>query len=158
MHVTRAVDYGIRALVLMARHPAGSRHYLHQLSAQGDLPRNYLVKVLKSLTSQGIVRSYRGIKGGFSLGRSPEEISLRDIIEAIDGPVTLLSCLTEGQADGCHFKGCCAARGRFAAIRDQVLKELESCTLLELAAEQTAMEEQVQRSGRADRVTAARMR
>lgn len=140
MQVTRAVDYGIRALVLMARQPEGTRHFLHQLSERGDLPRNYLVKVMKSLTSKGIVRSYRGIKGGFCLGRQPGQISLRDVIEAIDGPVAILPCLAEPAANGCHFKACCAARVRFASIREDVLRQLAGSTIEELASAQAEME------------------
>ena len=125
----------------MARAPADARHYLHQLSDGGDLPRNYLVKVLKSLTRKGIVRSYRGIKGGFSLGRGPEEISLRDVIEAIDGPISIIPCLTDPKTNGCHFRTCCATRVRFASIREDVLRQLDESTIAELANEQDEMEQ-----------------
>jgi Rrf2 family protein len=135
------VDYGIRALVLMARHPEGTRFFLQDLSKQAGLPRNYLVKVLKSLAGSAIVCSYRGIKGGFSLGRSPDEISLRDVIEAIDGPIAIISCLNEADPDGCRHKGHCAAHRRLAAIRDGVVRQLDACTIEDLKNEQTTMDQ-----------------
>jgi Rrf2 family iron-sulfur cluster assembly transcriptional regulator len=141
MEVTRAVDYGIRALVLMARHPEGTRFYLHDLSKQAGLPRNYLVKVLKSLAGNSIVCSFRGIKGGFSLGRKPEEISLRDVIEAIDGPIAIISCLNEPSTNGCRHKGHCAAHRRLGVIREGVLRQLDACSIEDLKNEQAAMDQ-----------------
>jgi Rrf2 family iron-sulfur cluster assembly transcriptional regulator len=130
MQLTRAVDYGIRALVLMARNPLGMRYFLQDLAREGDLPRNYLVKVLKSLASHGIVRSHRGIKGGFSLGRNPAEISLRAVVEAIDGPVSIMHCLTD--KNSCSFTGHCAVQVFFAEMRQRILADLQSKTLQDL--------------------------
>ena len=137
MQVTRAVDYGLRALVLMARQPAGSRIFLHDLAQEADLPRNYLVKVLKSLAGSGIVRSHRGIKGGFSLARDPRQITLREIVEAIDGPVAVMHCLTGHRGDGdCGNSGRCAAQAILAEVRDHILRDLESHSLHALTAAQ----------------------
>jgi Rrf2 family protein len=141
MQVTRAVDYGIRALVLMARHPVGTRFFLHDLSKQAGLPRNYLVKVLKSLADRSIVCSYRGIKGGFSLGLRPDEITLRDVIEAIDGPIAIIACLNEPASNGCHLKGRCAARRHLGSIRDGVLRQLEACSIQDLSREQIVIDQ-----------------
>lgn len=141
MQVTRAVDYGIRALVLMARHPAGTRFFLQDLSKQAGLPRNYLIKVLKSLASRAIVCSYRGIKGGFSLGRTPDEISLRDVVEAIDGPIAIIACLSESDSSGCRRKNHCAAHRRLAAIREGVLRQLDACSIEDLKNEQAALDQ-----------------
>src|SRR3990172_4554117 len=106
MRVTRAVDYGLRALILMCREPLGARFFLQDLAKRANLPRNYLVKVLKSLSGAGIVRSYRGIKGGFSLMREPREVTLRQVVEAIDGPVSLMHCLSD--VGSCSRVGQCA--------------------------------------------------
>jgi Rrf2 family protein len=130
MQVTRAVDYGIRALILMCRQPVGSRFFLQDLAKEGDLPRNYLVKVLKSLACAGIVRSHRGIKGGFSLGRAPREISLRQVFESIDGPVTVMHCLPDPRS--CSYSGKCAAEVFFGQLRTSILANLEAHTLQDL--------------------------
>jgi len=130
MQVTRAVDYGIRALVLMSRQPAGTRFFLQDLATQAGLPRNYLVKVLKSLACGGIVRSHRGIKGGFSLAREPRGISLRQVVEAIDGPVTVMHCLTDTRS--CSYVGKCAAEVFFGQLRQTILGQLDGHSLAEL--------------------------
>ncbi|MCW8131954.1 MAG: Rrf2 family transcriptional regulator [Planctomycetota bacterium] len=130
MQVTRAVDYGIRALMLMSGQPVGTRHFLQDLAQQGDLPRNYLVKVLKSLACVGIVRSHRGIKGGFSLGRVPSEITLRQVVEAIDGPVHVMHCIADARS--CNLAGRCAPEVFFRELRAVILRSLENSTLQDL--------------------------
>jgi Rrf2 family protein len=141
MQVTHAVDYGVRALMFMARHPVGTRHYLQNVAEQARLPRNYLVKVLKGLTGQGIVRPHRGINGGFSLARDPREISLRQVIEAIDGPVTVVHCLTDPRRNGaCPNSGRCAAQVLLSRVRHDLLTALASYTLADLVAIQKELE------------------
>jgi Rrf2 family protein len=130
MQVTRAVDYGLRALLLMSRQPVGARFFLQDLAKDGGLPRNYLVKVLKSLACAEIVRSHRGIKGGFSLGRAPRQISLRQVFEAIDGPVTVMHCLPD--PGSCSYSGKCAAEVFFGQLRQSILTNLEAQTLQDL--------------------------
>jgi len=124
----------------MARHAQGTRFYLHDLSRQAGLPRNYLVKVLKSLASHAIVCSYRGTKGGFSLGCAPDEISLRSVVEAIDGPIAIMHCLGETDSNGCRRKGRCSAHNRLAVIRDDVVRQLEACSIEDLKNEQVAID------------------
>jgi len=130
MQVTRAVDYGIRALVLMGRKPVGERFLLQDLARDGDLPRNYLVKVLKSLSTAGIVHSHRGIKGGFTLGKPPREIQLRAVVESIDGPVSIIHCLTD--PGSCSKVKQCGVEAFFKQLREIVLVHLEKHTLQDL--------------------------
>lgn len=130
MQVTRAVDYGLRALVLMSREPQGARFFLQDLAERADLPRNYLVKILKSLASSGIVRSHRGIKGGFSLAREPKDISIRHVVEAIDGPVVVMHCLTDNQS--CAYVGRCAIEVFFGDLRGKILEDLQNKSLQDI--------------------------
>ncbi|MCX7805616.1 MAG: Rrf2 family transcriptional regulator [Planctomycetota bacterium] len=131
MQVTRAVDYGIRALLVMASSGDGRRFYLNELAEGAEVPRNYLVKILKALSHAGLVSSFRGVWGGFALARDPEDISLRDIIEAVDGPIGIVPCLTG--SNGCPRRPACAAHETFRAIREKLLAEMGSHSLAELA-------------------------
>ena len=130
MQVTKAVDYGIRALLVLASSPATRRHYLNDLAEKADVPRNYLVKILKSLSHAGIVSSFRGMRGGFTLAKDPKNISLRAVIEAIDGPVGVMPCLSG--ANQCSRPSPCAAQEIFRSIRERLLTELESHTMADL--------------------------
>ena len=138
MQVTRAVDYGLRALVIMSRKPLGARFFLQELADEGQLPRNYLVKVLKSMANVGIVQSHRGIKGGFTLAKEPQQITLRQVIESIDGPVTVMHCLAEPHA--CAHSGHCAVEVYFQQLRAQILMDMETKTLKEIVDMQCQMD------------------
>jgi Rrf2 family protein len=67
-----------------------------QLAAEGRMPERFLLQILRHLVTHGILHSTRGVDGGYSLERKPEDISLLDVIEAIDGPLTAMLPLTEG--------------------------------------------------------------
>ncbi|MCZ7649099.1 MAG: Rrf2 family transcriptional regulator [Planctomycetota bacterium] len=130
MKFTRAVDYGLRALVLMSRQPPGTRFFLQDLAEKAGLPRNYLVKILKSLAKHEIVRSHRGIKGGFSLAWEPARVSLREVVEAIDGPITVMHCMTDPES--CSHAGNCAIDVTLGELRERIVDELQGKTLGDL--------------------------
>jgi Rrf2 family protein len=73
-----------------------------QLAKQGDMPERFLLQILRSLVTHGILRSTRGVDGGYTLVRSPDEISLLEIIEAIEGPVGVPSDDGENSIGGAH--------------------------------------------------------
>jgi Rrf2 family protein len=90
MKVTKAVDYGLKATVHLALNQNGDDFIsVRKLCDALKLRRAYLLKVLKMLGEAGIVRIQRGAFGGYRLARDPEKIALKDIVEAIDGPVVL---------------------------------------------------------------------
>ena len=138
MQVTRAVDYGLRALVVMSRKEIGTRFSLQDLADAGDLPRNYLVKVLKLLSNTGIVQSHRGIKGGFTLGREPAKINMRQVVESIDGPVSMIHCLTDPHS--CAKVGMCSVESYFERLRCSVLQNMEATTLKEIVEMQSLID------------------
>ena len=81
-------DYATRAVLGLARHyPAGVALPVEELATEQRMPRKYLFQLLVELKAQGIVRSVRGMAGGYLLARSPAEITLREVVEAVDGPL-----------------------------------------------------------------------
>lgn len=130
MQVTKAVDYGLRALLVLGHRPPSERHFLNDLAKSADVPRNYLVKILKSLCHAGIVLSFRGVKGGFALAKDPGEVTLRHIVEAIDGPVGVMSCLLS--PGGCPRDTQCVSQETFREVRERLLAELQSYSLSDL--------------------------
>jgi len=91
MLLTRASEYALLSLILMARdeHPAD----VDTLSKKLDISRSFLAKVLQSLSREGILKSYKGAKGGFALNMKPEEIDLRKVIEIVEKkPIVVFEC------------------------------------------------------------------
>src|SRR5437870_10519187 len=89
LQISRKIDYGLRAMIHLAGLPAGRIASLQDLSVPLHLPREFLAKILKILTPQGLVRSSRGAHGGYQLARPPRDLSSLQVIEALAGPVQL---------------------------------------------------------------------
>jgi len=91
-------DYAARAVLGLARHyPGGVALRVEQLAAEEGVPANYLVQILIELKAQGIARSVRGKAGGYLLARSPAEITLADILHAVEGKLFDTPALSDGQ-------------------------------------------------------------
>ncbi len=87
MKLSRTVDYAVRATLELARQSEQAPVPCSQLAAAGKMPERFLLQILRNLVTHGILRSTRGVEGGYTLVRPIDEISLLDIIEAIEGPM-----------------------------------------------------------------------
>jgi Rrf2 family protein len=92
MQFTKAEAYGIFGVIYLADQPAGKITPLSEISEAQNVPEKFLAKIFQSLSKSGLVRSHRGVKGGFSLGRPADQISFREIVEVIHGPYFLAKC------------------------------------------------------------------
>jgi Rrf2 family protein len=103
MKLSRTVSYALQATLQLAQCVPGQPVPCSKLAAEGGMPERFLLQILRSLVTHGILQSTRGVEGGYSLERSPEQISLLDIIEAIDGPlhskITLADALPNGSQE-----------------------------------------------------------
>jgi Rrf2 family protein len=93
MKLTRGGEYGIRGVLYLAQQDDGKVSMLSAIAKAQDVPPRFLAKIFQGLAKAGIVRSHRGAKGGFSLARPAAEITIKDVIEAIEGPICLNVCL-----------------------------------------------------------------
>jgi len=87
MKLSRTVAYALQATMQLAADDTNAPVPCSRLAAKGDMPERFLLQVLRSLVNHGVLRSTRGVDGGYKLIRPPEDISLLDVIEAIEGPV-----------------------------------------------------------------------
>ena len=128
MRLSRTIVYAIHASLQLADAPSGVAISRGQLAATGKLPERFLLEILHSLVARGLVRSVRGVEGGFSLAKPTDQITLRDIFEAFDFPRQPFVPTVEGQP--------VAIREQLLAALDQAyaaaLGEFEKLTLAEL--------------------------
>ncbi len=96
MVISRAAEYAIRAILYMAGFPSGQAVSKRDICQTQEITPGFLIKIMQPLIDKGLVRSYRGVTGGFSLGKPPEDISLWDTISAIQGPILLNQCTIHG--------------------------------------------------------------
>jgi Rrf2 family transcriptional regulator, iron-sulfur cluster assembly transcription factor len=142
MQLTRGADYAVRLMIHFAAVAPPKRMTRDALAQATGLPESFVAKILQSLTRAGLVTSRRGLDGGFALGVDPRNISLVDIIEAIDGPIALNVCLVTGA--GCEQQVWCGAHRVWAQAQAAMLKVLRSRSLAELAAETAARKRAVE--------------
>jgi FeS assembly SUF system regulator len=130
IRITKQTDYGIVLLTHLASHP--DRQYnAPELSIEARLPLPMVSKILKLLAKDGLLASHRGVKGGYSLARPAEEVSMAEIIAALEGPIAITECISvEGD---CSHEPLCPVRSNWRRINEAVRTALEGITLAEMA-------------------------
>jgi Rrf2 family protein len=96
MNVGRRVDYAVRALAYLAGQPPGKIISRAAIEKSQDIPSFYLSKIMKDLVSGGLVQSHIGSKGGFTLAKAPNRITIKDVYETVERPLVLMECLEKG--------------------------------------------------------------
>ncbi len=86
--ISKGVEYAIKGLIYLVSQPPNKTIPLSEVSEAEDIPKSFLIKIFQMMMRRGIVKSERGLDGGFMLARSPYEISLLEVIEAVDGPLS----------------------------------------------------------------------
>ena len=131
IRLTRISDYGILLMTLLAARGGHAPRNARQVATAARLPLPVVRKILKVLTREGLLASHRGSKGGYSLARSPEQISAAEMIAALDGPIGLTECaIHPGQ---CGQEASCHVREPWQRINAVVQHALSSVTLADLA-------------------------
>ncbi|MFP5203854.1 MAG: RrF2 family transcriptional regulator [Acidobacteriota bacterium] len=131
MQLTRAADYAVRVMVYLAGRSPETRLSLPELAHEAETPVSFLSKVLQSLTRAGFVSSRRGQTGGFSLSPRGRVASMREVIEAVDGPIRLNVCLSSGST--CPRRLWCPAHPVWARAQRAMLEVLENAKIAEMA-------------------------
>jgi Rrf2 family protein len=131
MQLTRAADYAVRVMIHLAGLPPGTRVHRATLAEATEVPGSFMSKVLQSLVRARLIASRRGVDGGFDLISSAEQISLLDVVEAIEGPIQLNFCLMAG--DSCERHASCTAHVVWAEAQAAMTAVLKRVSMAELA-------------------------
>jgi FeS assembly SUF system regulator len=133
IRMTKLTDYGIVLLTHFARCVDRPTRNAPELAAAAHLPLPTVSKILKVLAREGLLVPHRGAKGGFSLARPPETITVAEIIGALEGPVALTECTTHRGTDRCGIESLCPVSANWRRINRAVLDALNGITLAEMA-------------------------
>ncbi len=134
--LTRAADYATRVMIHLASLPPGTRLQRTTLAEATDVPDSFMSKVLQSLVRARLVASRAGVNGGFELAMDPQQITLLDVLEAIDGPLQLNVCVaTPG---GCGRQVWCAAHLVWAEAQESLTRILRGASIAQLARQSVA--------------------
>ncbi len=130
MRLTSAADYAVRAMIHLACLPEGDFVLRTDIAEAQGIPTSFMAKILRSLVRAGLLRSSRGVNGGFALARPAAEIHMLDIVEAIEGPLALTDCTPDG--GGCTWFHECPASLVWCRLQSAMKDILRGVTLEQL--------------------------
>ncbi|MBA4715095.1 MAG: RrF2 family transcriptional regulator [Dehalococcoidia bacterium] len=131
MLIPMKVDYGVRILVYLASFPHESIVKAADISKQRHIPEKFLFQISNDLIDKKLIKSLRGPKGGYSLGRNASDISVADVIESLDKSMAPVACLDN--SDSCEISGNCAQQNMWSDVEQTLISKLEMITIKDLA-------------------------
>lgn len=136
MQITRATDYAVRIMIHLAALPEETRLAANELARGIQAPASFVSKVLQQLVQRGMVTSHRGAGGGFQLAVAPENVSLLDVVEMVEGPLQINLCLA-GEAS-CDLSSWCGAHPIWNEAQTALKKVLANASIARLARDSMA--------------------
>jgi Rrf2 family protein len=129
--ISKKLDYALRALTYLASATGKKICLARDIAERQRVPMRFLQKIMKDLVDKRLVRSYQGPGGGYALARKPQDIALKDVMEAVEGPIGLIEC-TEGDP-GCGMYGHCPQVTSWQDLHQRFLKMLSDKKLTDLS-------------------------
>src|ERR671919_331503 len=136
LRLSKKADYALMAMKHLAQKNGGPSTSAREIAEQYDIPIELMAKVLQRLVRTGLLVSTQGTRGGYALSRASSSISVADVIQAIDGPLTVTACSTENGE--CEQYSKCSIRDPLWQIRERIAATLGTVTIAEMAAESAA--------------------
>ncbi len=131
MNLTKESEYALKGLALLAKHPPGKLVSLAEIAEVQGLPSTFLAKIFQKLTRHGLIDAERGRGSGYTLRGAPSGIRVRDVLEAIEGPMALKRCVL--WTGTCSETEPCPLHHRLKEFRSQIDRVLDEVTLAEYA-------------------------
>jgi len=126
MQITRQADYALRAVLFLSQLNGDQRASTSAIAEKQKIPPSFLAKIVSQLSIAGLIQTSRGARGGVALAKAPEDISMLDVIEAIDGPVMLNECAENPER--CPFGKTCPLQHIWHETRHELVGRLSSAT------------------------------
>lgn len=126
MRITQEGDYALRVVTYLYRCGIGKRVEAKVIAEHENVPQRFLLKLLRKLTMAGVTASYKGYGGGYAVEKQPEEITLRNVIEAIEGPIYVNRCFEDGGLCNAGRAKSCIMHKALSSVQHNLLAELES--------------------------------
>ncbi len=124
MKITREADYALRIVAMIAEE--GRQIEAKVIAEKNEIPYRFTLKILRKIVQSGIIKSYRGVNGGYVLNKAPSEITLKDVIEVIDGKIAINKCMEESGI--CKNDGVCRIQKQLYRVQKVLSEELEKIT------------------------------
>ncbi len=135
LRINRQTDYAVRVDLALAKQDQGARISTASIQREMLIPAGLMPRIVAELARTGLIRTYAGRDGGLTLARPAAQITLRDVVEAFEGPVLLSRCLQVTGEDDCPFQMTCPVRSKWGRVQVAMLREMASINFADLAQE-----------------------
>jgi len=130
MQITKSEEYGLRGLIFLAQQPPEKVTLVSEVSKDQNIPESFLAKIFQRLSKAGLLRSVRGPNGGFTLKKPAHKITMREIIEALEGPIALSRCLLK--KGECEEERLCPLHPVWEEVQQRIVEILDNTTMEDL--------------------------
>ena len=135
LKINRQTDYAVRVLLALAKRGEGSRLSSGTIQGEMLIPHAFMPRIVAQLARTGLVNTFPGREGGLMLPRPAAQITLKDVVEAFEGPILLSECLQVKGEDDCPFQSNCPVRSKWGRVQLAMLREMAAITFESLAQE-----------------------
>ena len=135
LKINRQTDYAVRVLLALAKRGESTRLSSADIQQEMLIPKALMARIVAQLSRAGLINTFPGRDGGLMLPHSASQITLRDAVEAFEGPILLSACLQVKGEDDCPFQVSCPVRPKWGRVQIAMLREMASITFEDLAKE-----------------------
>ena len=135
LRINRQTDYAVRVILALAKHGAGARLSTKTIQQEMLIPPALMMRIVAQLAKTGLLNTFPGRDGGLMLSRPAVQITLKDIVEAFEGPILLSQCMQARGETDCPFQSNCPVRTKWGRIQVAMLREMAAITFEDLAQE-----------------------
>ncbi len=135
LQINRQTDYAIRVVLALAKYPQRTRLASAVIQREMMIPKAFMARIVAQLAASGLVQTFAGRDGGLELPCPASEITIKDVVEAFEGPILLSECMQARGEDDCPFRADCPVRSKWGRVQAAMLREMASVTFDDLAME-----------------------
>lgn len=135
LRINRQTDYAVRVILALAKRGEGTRLSSADIQQEMLIPKAFMSRIVAQLSKGGLVDTYPGREGGLMLPRPASQITLKDVVDAFEGPILLSACLEFKGEDDCPFQSSCPVRPKWGRVQIAMVREMASITFEDLAKE-----------------------
>jgi len=135
LKINRQTDYAVRVVLALAKRGEGIRLSTSEIQREMLIPPALMTRIVAQLAREGLVNTFPGRDGGIMLPRSASRISLKDVVEAFEGPILLSECMQAKGEDDCPFRTNCPVRSKWGRVQVAMMREMASITFEDLVQE-----------------------
>lgn len=143
LKINRQTDYAVRVILALAQRGEGVRLSSAEIQQEMLIPKSFMTRIVAQLAREGLVNTFPGREGGLMLPRPASQISLKEVVEAFEGPILLSECMQVKGEDDCPFQSNCPVRSKWGRAQAAMMREMASISFEDLAKESLGVQMEV---------------